>query len=177
MSNIFLQKAEQARFAWKDMGDVKEGRGHLGEEMPVIVYRLMQFTMRDVLVQHFGREKADDFLREAGDLAGREFAKNMLNLEANFDDFVAELQTSLFELKIGMLRLESVNEESGEIVLTVGEDLDCSGLPITDETVCNYDEGFIAGILAVYSGKEYEVREIDCWASGDRTCRFQCNLK
>jgi predicted hydrocarbon binding protein len=52
------------------------------------------------------------------------------------------------------------------------EDLDCSGLPITNETICNYDEGFIAGILNAYTGKTYEVRELDCWANGDRVCRF-----
>jgi predicted hydrocarbon binding protein len=80
----------------------------------------------------------------------------------------------LRELKIGILRVESVNEKTGEIFLTVGEDLDCSGLPITGENVCTYDEGFITGILAVYTGKVYSVREIDCWASGDRVCRFKC---
>ena len=45
-------------------------------------------------------------------------------------------------------------------------------LPVTNETVCNYDEGFIAGILEAYTGKKYDVREVDCWASGDRVCRF-----
>ena len=59
--------------------------------------------------------------------------------------------------------------------LTVSEDLDCSGLPIYGETVCNYDEGFIAGIFYVYTGKEFNVKEIDCWSTGDRTCRFTVN--
>jgi hypothetical protein len=55
----------------------------------------------------------------------------------------------------------------------VSEDLDCSGLPVTDETVCDYDEGFLMGILKEYSGKDYSVKEIDCWSSGDRVCRFE----
>ncbi|MDR1184579.1 MAG: 4-vinyl reductase, partial [Coriobacteriales bacterium] len=63
--------------------------------------------------------------------------------------------------------------DTGNLVLTVGQDLDCSGLPMTNETVCFYDEGFIAGILETYTGKKYDVREIDCWANGDRVCRFQ----
>ena len=172
--NVFTQESARKGFSWDDLGNIKEGRGNLGEEMPVVVYRLMQFTMRDVMVEEFGRQKADDFLRKAGLLAGIEFAKNVLTLDLEFDDFVAHLQKTLFELKVGMLRLESVNEDAQEIVLTIGEDLDCSGLPITDETVCNYDEGFIAGILEVYTGKPYNVQEIDCWASGDRTCRFKC---
>lgn len=68
--------------------------------------------------------------------------------------------------------MESFDETTGDIVLTVAEDLDCSGLPITNESVCYYDEGFIAGVLEAYTGKKYNVREIDCWANGDRVCRF-----
>ena len=61
--------------------------------------------------------------------------------------------------------------------LTVSEDLDCSGLPSTDEVVCHYDEGFIAGILNAYTGKSFTAKEIDCWASGDRVCRFAVKLE
>ena len=68
--------------------------------------------------------------------------------------------------------MEDFNHGSGEITLSVEQDLDCSGLPITNENVCSYDEGFIAGILEAYTGKKYRVREVDCWASGARTCRF-----
>jgi predicted hydrocarbon binding protein len=176
MENVFMNKKNHDTFSWKNLGEVKEGRGSLGEEMPVLVYRLMQFTMRDVLVKDFGREKADHYLREAGRLAGMEFTKNALNTDLDFDNFVAGLQKSLLDLKIGILRVETVSDDAGKITLTVGEDLDCSGLPITDEAVCCYDEGFIAGILAVYTGKQYSVREIDCWANGDRTCRFNCTI-
>lgn len=47
-----------------------------------------------------------------------------------------------------------------------------TGLPVKGKTVCEYDEGFIAGILHAYTGKEFSAIEIDCWATGDRTCRF-----
>lgn len=94
----------------------------------------------------------------------------------DFDTFIAGLQESMKELKIGILRMESKDDDSGQIMLTVGQDLDCSGLPITNENVCVYDEGFIAGILEAFTGDIYTVREVDCWASGDRVCRFQCDL-
>ena len=107
-------------------------------------------------------------------MAGEEFAKNVLDNRVDFDTFAANLAKHLSDLKIGVLRLESVSENADKIVLTVSEDLDCSGLPITGECVCSYDEGFIRGILDVYTGKTYDVREVDCWATGDRTCRFRC---
>jgi len=174
VENVFMKARNHGTFSWGDLGNIREGRGSLGEEMPVLVYRLMQYTLLDVLTKELGREKANQFIRDAGRLAGTEFARNALDLTVNFDTFIANLQKTLMDLKIGILRIEAVNEEGKEIILTVGEDLDCSGLPITDESVCDYDEGFISGILGAYTGKQYLVREIDCWANGDRVCRFKC---
>ena len=171
-TNVFNKEERHNDFKWENLGDIKDGRGDLSEEMPVIVYRLMQYTMLDVLSKELGLEKADEYFRQAGLLAGSEFAKNVLDLDVDFNSFIINLQNKLKELKIGILRMEDFNNENGRIILTVGQDLDCSGLPITNENVCIYDEGFIAGILEVYTGKKYDVREVDCWASGDRTCRF-----
>jgi len=172
MENVFFKNTAHNIFSWDNMGDIKEGRGDLGEEMPVLVYRLMQYTMLDVLSKAYGLEQANEYFRQAGFLAGSEFAKNTLDLKVDFNTFVANLQKSLQDLKIGILRMEAFDSATGDIVLTVSQDLDCSGLPITYENVCIYDEGFISGILQVYTGKKYEVREVDCWANGARVCRF-----
>ena len=172
MSNIFLKGVSHNSFTWDSLGNIKEGRGDMGEDMPVLVYRLMQYTMLDVLTKAYGGEQANEHFRQAGYLAGMEFAKNTLELQVDFNAFLANLQNILQSLKIGILRMEAFDSETGNIVLTVGQDLDCSGLPVTNENVCNYDEGFIAGILEAYTGKQYDVREVDCWASGDRVCRF-----
>jgi predicted hydrocarbon binding protein len=176
MENVFLKSMGKEEghhsFSWDNIGNIKEGRGDLGEDMPVLVYRLMQYTMLDVLSKTYGNELANEHFRDAGFLAGTEFAKHALDLNVEFNTFVANLQKALQELKIGILRMEAFDSDTGNIVLTVGQDLDCSGLPVTNETVCNYDEGFIAGILEAYTGKSYKVREIDCWANGDRVCRF-----
>jgi predicted hydrocarbon binding protein len=173
MKNIFMKNDKAYSFSWDKLGDIKEGRGDLGEDMPVLVYRLMQYTMLDVLSKDLGVEKANEYFRSAGFRAGSEFANNLLDTAADFSVFVANLQLKLKDLKIGILRMEEFDSDTGNIVLTIGQDLDCSGLPVTNQTVCNYDEGFIAGILEVYFGKKYQVREVDCWANGDRVCRFK----
>ena len=172
MENVFKSQNRKS-FSWDKLGDVRLGRGDLGEEMPVIVYRLMQFTLLDALSTDMGLNKANEYFRSAGYMAGTEFAKNVLNLKLDFDGFISHLQEALKLLKIGILRMEFFNPEDGSIILTVAEDLDCSGLPITNESVCVYDEGFISGILEAYTGTKYDVRETDCWATGDRVCRFK----
>jgi len=163
-------------FVWDNLGNIKEGRKELGEEMPVIVYRLLQYTLLDVMAKDLGLEKTNEYFRKAGHLAGSEFVKNMLDLKVDINTFISKLQTVLKDLKIGILRFEAFDPETGDIILTVAQDLDCSGLPDTEENVCVYDEGFIAGILETYTGKKYNIREVNCWASGDSVCRFKGNV-
>lgn len=176
MFNLFPTEDEN-KFTWDSIGDVVDGRKNLGDTMPVFVYRLLQFTIKDELARRYGNDATVDIFRKAGELAGKEFAGHLLDLELPFDEFMANLQNVLEESKIGILRVEKFDPDTGKAVLTIGEDLDCSGLPITGETVCNYDEGFLAGVLKVYTKKDYVVTEIDCWATGSRVCRFEAVVK
>lgn len=171
------REVSKQTFGFSSIGNIKEGRGSLGDQMPVAVYRLMQFTMRDAIAAKYGKEAANEVFRNAGKLAGAAFASNFLDTNLDFDTFMASVAKVLMEMKIGVARIEKVSEAKDEIIITVCEDLDCSGLSVTGEVVCHYDEGFLAGILEVSTGKEYDVREIDCWATGDKTCRFKCVLK
>jgi predicted hydrocarbon binding protein len=157
MENVFLDTNDHKAFLWESMGDIGYGRGGLGEEMPVLVYRLMQYTLMDVLCDEFGMEKANACFKRAGFLAGMAFVKNMLDLSLPFNEFIGQLQCKFKELKIGILRMEAFDEVTGEITLTVNEDLDCSGLPVNGEFVCVYDEGLIAAVLQSYTGREYNV--------------------
>ncbi|MGI6655340.1 MAG: V4R domain-containing protein [Desulfobulbus sp.] len=162
-------------FSWDLIGDIEVGRPNLGATTRVEVYRLMQFMFRDVLEERFGTETADELFFTAGKKAGFEFYRHFCSGISDLAEFVKELQSVLRELGIGILRVESADEKEGTFVITVSEDLDCSGLPELDYEVCVYDEGFIAGLMESFTGKQFQVREIDCWCTGDRTCRFIAN--
>ena len=168
---------EGYNFSWEQLGDIEEGRPSLGKQTSVAVYRLMQYTMRAVLEKEYGDEKTRELLVQAGRLAGEEFCRNMLDISLDFNKFVAQLHDTLVELSVGILRMEKTDLKSLSFLATVSEDLDCSGLPIKGVTVCDYDEGFIEGIFSVYTGKKFDVKEIDCWTTGERTCRFSINAK
>lgn len=159
-------------FKWELIGDLQAGRPNLGSVTRLEIYRLMQFTLRDVIEKTYGSQAADQIFNQAGYLAGKEFYNNVLGQIDDFDVLIKKLQEALLEMSIGILRLEKADIESGKLVLTIAEDLDCSGLPELSYEVCTYDEGFIAGILENFSGNHFEVKEIDCWCTGDRTCRF-----
>ena len=163
------------QFNWDLIGNIEEGRPNMGSNVSLALYRLMQYTFRDVLEQHLGTEVCDEYFYEAGKLAGCAFVNQFLTefKELPLNAFVAELQRILKEEGVGILRIEKADVENGQFVLTVAEDLDCSGLPEMGVEVCNYDEGFIAGIFDGYTGLKFIAKEVDCWCTGERVCRFE----
>ena len=150
---------------------------NISDQINLIPYRMLQYTVRDALEQKVGRELCDQLYYEAGEVAGDLFFDKFLSefKTLPLNEFIAELQRVLKDLGIGILRIERADVDKGEFTLTVSEDLDCSGLPDLGIEVCNYDEGFIAGVFHKYTGSTFKAKEVDCWCSGDRTCRFAVN--
>ncbi len=159
-------------FSWGLIGDIELGRPNLGHQTSLEVYRLMQFCFRDIIEKSYGTAATDKIFYDAGYLAGKHFYQNLIGPVDDLNDFIKKLQVLLKELKIGIMRVEEADVTNGRFVITVSEDLDCSGLPEMDFEICTYDEGFLAALLESYSGSAFEVKEVDCWCTGDRTCRF-----
>ena len=169
---MFREERDKSAFDWTMLGQVDQGRPNLGFKTDVAVYRLMQFTLRDVLIREYGVGAADKVFYAAGETAGKHFYENLITRRDSFGAFVAQLQDVLRDMGIGILRIEKGDIDALMFTLTVAEDLDCSGLPACGEQICTYDEGFISGLLAAHTGRKFLVKEVDCWCSGDRVCRF-----
>lgn len=167
-----MTKKRKYAFSWSLLGDIAAGRPNLGNNMRLEAYRLMQFCFRDVLEQHLGAEQTDRIFFDSGRLAGGEFYRNTIAPVADSEEMIRKLQTAFKEMGIGILRVEKADLAAGSFVFTISEDLDCSGLPELDYELCVYDEGFLAGLLEIFTGKAFTVKEVDCWCTGDRTCRF-----
>lgn len=159
-------------FSWDLLGDLKQGRPTLGPRMRLEMYRLLQLTLRDALKRHYGENAVDPLFYEAGYQSGRHFYDQLIGPVSDFQEFIKRVGQSLRDLGVGILAVEEADFTAERFVITIDEDLDCSGIPVLDSTICTYDEGFIAALLESFSGNSYVVREVDCWASGARTCRF-----
>ena len=165
-------------FNWDILGGgIHQARRELGTDTKVEVYRLFQYTLRDMLEQHYGTEMADKLFFQAGELAGKTFFNHYCSDCTDMGTLAKKIQDQFREMKIGIVRFEKADTETMYLQLTVDEDLDCSGLPDTSDQICVYDEGFIKGIFDAYTGKDFTVKEIDCWCSGARTCRFKAVLE
>jgi predicted hydrocarbon binding protein len=163
------------QFSWNRLGDIALGRPNLGMNTRVEMYRLMQYSMRNVLGETYGDDVASSLFKKAGKLSGLAFCYEVLDKSLPVNEFIAQVHAKFLEYSIGILRVEKLDPVRLSLIVTNSEDLDCSGLPVTNSTVCDFDEGFLEGIFEVYTGNEYTVKEIDCWCTGDRTCRFSIN--
>lgn len=167
------EKVEPPEFNWAMLGDVAEGRPNLGQTTHVTIYRLMQFTLLDRLTRKLGKEEANRIFFEAGMIAGKHFYENLITQRGSFADFTDDVQEQLRRLGIGVFRVEKAQIEDLHFTLTVAEDLECSGLPVSGDEVCTYDEGFLAGLLGAHTQRSFDVKEVDCWCTGARICRFE----
>lgn len=172
---MFKVDSNEFRFDWSHLGDIKLGRPNLGANTTVAMYRLMQFTLRDAAIKHTDPEMAARIFYDAGFNAGSALYENMIVPVADFNELVKKLQHLLQDLNVGILRIEEADLENLKFTLTVSEDLDCSGLPMHEDAICTFDEGLIAGIFETFTGIRFHVKEVDCWCTGDRTCRFKAS--
>ena len=123
--NVFLRDRKEYRLA--DYMQIQEkGRENLGAELPVAVYRLLEYSLREELTERFGKEEQIRIFRDAGYRAGVYFAQKYLDSSLELSEFMALLQKRLEEFKIGVLRIEKFEEDTGEAILTMSEDADCS---------------------------------------------------
>lgn len=165
-------------FSWDLIGcNMNDARPGLGVNTTIEVYRLLQFTLRDILETRWGTDVVDEVFRDAGALAGKAFFERYCADVSDIPSLAKMVQMQFRNMGIGIVRFEKADADTMTFQLTVDEDLDCSGLPDSADHICVYDEGFIKGILDAFTGRNFTVREVDCWCSGARTCRFKAFLE
>lgn len=170
---IFSENREESVFDWSMIGNMGEGRPNLGSAIDLGVYRLMHFSLRDALLTRFDPEISAGVFFHAGELTGREICRRMIKKRGSLEDFMIETQDLLANLKIGVLEIEKSDPANLNFTFVLSEDLHCSGMPVSKEAICSYDEGLLSGLLSERTGARFNVKEVNCWCLGDRLCRFE----
>ena len=102
---MFKEERDEAQFEWSMLGDIEKGRPNLGPMVNVAVYRLMQYTLRDIIIRDFSVEEADRLFFDAGKKAGAEYCRNLLPEAKSLDAFFNELQgTGHWSISCGVCR-------------------------------------------------------------------------
>ena len=70
--NIFMENQKPISFEQYLQYD-ENSRSNLGETLPVLVYRMLEYSIKEELIAQFGKEKQIDIFREAGQRSGEYF--------------------------------------------------------------------------------------------------------
>ncbi|WP_457612315.1 DUF2507 domain-containing protein [Methanocaldococcus sp.] len=138
-------------FSWEVLN--KTNRKKLGDKVDIGFYRMMRF----ISVKIMGKSANGQLY-----YLGKEFAKS-LNFK-NLDEVIKFCE----DKKIGFV--EVVSEDP--LKIRIYECITCSGLPKTDETLCYFEGGFIAGALESIYKKPYKAIETHCAGLGHDFCQF-----
>ncbi len=102
-NNVFLRDSKKLKLA-DYMRAQENGRENLGSELPVAVYRLLEYSLREELEERFGKEEQISIFRNAGYKAGVYFAQKYLDssLEHSFRSVWRNLRLAYSGLKNSM---------------------------------------------------------------------------
>ena len=101
MKNVFLDSMkEESLETFLDYDN--NGRENLGEELPVFVYRMLEYSLKMELEKRYDKDTQVEIFRGAGRMAGEYFAEHFLNINQPLDFFVSQLQEKMQEFKMGV---------------------------------------------------------------------------
>jgi predicted hydrocarbon binding protein len=169
---MFKNERDEYQFKWETLGQIQENRPDVGTDVPVIIFRLYDYTLRDSLIKHLDVHKANHILKEAGFNAGVEFFNNVIAVTESTGDFYTDFANSYKYYKLGVLAYENFSEDRKNLHVLISQDLNSSGIAHVAETICEWDEGFICGVLTSHFKSNFKVEEIECWGTGHAFCRF-----
>lgn len=138
----------------------KSKRVTLGNEVPVIVFRLLRLSgMHKIL----------------GDSAGHTLYMVGKELGADLNvNTVEEFLSLIKNLKIGIPTILESSED--RIVVFVEECITCSGLPNIGVMTCYFEAGIIAGALEKILKRPAKVIQTKSNAAGFNGCEFEVSL-
>ncbi len=151
---MFKEPRPEPRFSWADLETSPPAAPTSAKTSPWPSTRLLQYTLRDHPDLRPRGAASRRTVRQGRSLAGFHFCKNILDPALNPNEFLAALQQKLRSFPSESCALKG-RFRKATFTLTVAEELDCSGLPCSEETVCQYDEGFIAGRFRGLHGKPF----------------------
>lgn len=136
-------------------------RDDLGPSIDLVYMRLFRLALRDT----YGSQLSSSLLYEAG----RHTALNNFTFSS-----IDHIISTLNDISIGVMKV--VYKDENRIIFQEDECAVCSGMPTTNEALCSFESGFLAGSLSYIMNKDVIVEETKCWGLGDEICQFEASI-
>jgi uncharacterized protein len=134
------------------------------ENDPFEFFRLIFHTLRISLLTQ--GVDIDPILHEAGLKVGEALYEKVKDPDmANFLGNIADFWETH---SLGSVEVKNLNP----LTISVQDCFECSGLPYLGRPACAFDSGILESLFSLYNEEEAKVKETECYALGDKACRF-----
>jgi predicted hydrocarbon binding protein len=134
------------------------------ENDPFEFFRLIFHTLRISLLTQ--GVDIDPILHEAGLKVGEALYEKVKDPDmANFLGNIAKFWETH---SLGSVDVKNLNP----LTISVQDCFECSGLPYLGRPACAFDSGILESLFSLYNEEEAKVKETECYALGDKACRF-----
>ncbi|MBI5211380.1 MAG: 4-vinyl reductase [Elusimicrobia bacterium] len=162
------------------LGDPAMGRPRLGPTAPVDMFRALRLIgVMEGLDDTLGKDSSA-LVHNSGKYLGYGLGQAILDATGrDLGKYVDALANKLRELGVGILSVPELRLEDDFLKVRVDECITCAGMPPIGKVICHFEAGFVAGVLEVFlgGGRKCRVREVKCWAQGDKTCEFDVQIR
>lgn len=134
------------------------------ENDPFEFFRLIFHTLRISLLSQ--GVDIDPILREAGLKVGEALYEKVKDPDLN--TFLGNIANFWQTHSLGNVEVKTLNP----LTISVQDCFECSGLPYLGRPACAFDSGILESLFTLYNKEEAKVKETECYALGDKACRF-----
>ncbi len=134
------------------------------ENDPFEFFRLIFHTMRISLLTQ--GVDIDPILHEAGLKVGEALYEKVK--DPDMSTFLGNIANFWETHSLGSVEVK----EFQPLTISVEDCFECSGLPYLGRPACAFDSGILESLFSLYNNEEIKVKETQCYALGDKACRF-----
>jgi len=134
------------------------------ENDPFEFFRLIFHTLRISLLSQ--GVDIDPILYEAGLKVGEALYEKVK--DPDMSNFLANIATFWENHSLGSVEVKNLQP----LTISVQDCFECSGLPYLGRPACAFDSGILESLFSLYNQEEVKVMETECYALGDKQCRF-----
>ena len=134
------------------------------ENDPFEFFRLIFHTLRISLLTQ--GVDIDPILHEAGLKVGEALYEKVK--DPDMDTFLGNIANFWETHSLGSVEVKDFKP----LTISVQDCFECSGLPYLGRPACAFDSGILESLFSLYNEEEAKVKETECYALGDKACRF-----
>ena len=154
-----------------------ENRVSLGGKVPIRLFQALRLVGMGTSINEMVGDGANAMVYRSGQDLGMALGGALApKADGNLDNYVDLVAGACKHLSIGVVHVEKVDLDNGELSIRVDECVSCAGISGVQKPICNFEAGLVGGIVRAFVKVPVKAVETRCNAVGDSTCGIDLTI-